>query len=156
MKGKRQPGSLVPASRAAIATTATTATIAMLTALAVLMALPATPAGAHHSFAAVYRPDESIQIEGKVVQFLYRNPHSVLHVLTEDATGATTRWAVEWQGATQLGAGGVSAQSLKPGDPVVVTGSPGRVEAEHRLLLRTITRTTDGFGWGTRAGEVVN
>ena len=144
MTSRRNPAALVLASCAAIAT------------IAVLAALPATPAGAHHSFAAVYRADETIQIEGKVVQFLYRNPHSVLHVLAEDESGATTRWAIEWQGATQLGAGGVNAQTLKPGDPVVVTGSPGRVEAEHRMLLRTIQRTTDGFGWGSRPGEVVN
>jgi thiamine monophosphate kinase len=90
------------------------------------------------------------------VQFLYRNPHSVLHVVVTDESGNTTRWAIEWQGATQLGANGMSAQTLRPGDPVVVTGNPGRVEAEHRMLLVTITRTTDGFGWGNRAGEVVN
>jgi hypothetical protein len=125
-------------------------------ALAALASLAVLPAAAHHSFAAVYRADETIQVEGKVVQFLYRNPHSVVHVLAEDDAGATTRWAVEWQGATQLGASGVSAQALRPGDPVIVTGNPGRVDAEHRLLLVTIKRTTDGFGWGTRAGEVVN
>jgi len=116
----------------------------------------AVPALAHHSFAAVYQSDQNIRIEGKVVQFLYRNPHSVLHVVTENDDGTTTRWAIEWQGATQLGAAGMSAQTLRPGDPVVVTGNPGRVEAEHRMLLVTITRTTDGFGWGNRAGEVVN
>jgi hypothetical protein len=116
----------------------------------------AMPAAAHHSFAAVYRADETIQVEGKIVQFLYRNPHSVLHVVVTDESGNTTRWAIEWQGATQLGANGMSAQTLRPGDPVVVTGNPGRVEAEHRMLLVTITRTTDGFGWGNRAGEVVN
>jgi hypothetical protein len=116
----------------------------------------AMPAAAHHSFAAVYQSDEMIQIEGKVVQFLFRNPHSVLHVLATDESGNTTRWAIEWQGATQLGANGMSAQTLRPGDPVIVTGNPGRVEAEHRMLLVTITRTTDGFGWGSRAGEVVN
>lgn len=127
-----------------------------LASVAALVALSALPALAHHSFAAVYQANETIQIEGKVVQFLYRNPHSVLHVLAEDSTGATTRWAIEWQGATQLGAGGVNAQTLKPGDPVVVTGNPGRVEAEHRMLLTTIRRTTDGFGWGSRPGEVVN
>jgi hypothetical protein len=116
----------------------------------------AMPAAAHHSCAAVYRADETIQVEGKIVQFLYRNPHSVLHVVVTDESGNTTRWAIEWQGATQLGANGMSAQTLRPGDPVVVTGNPGRVEAEHRMLLVTITRTTDGFGWGNRAGEVVN
>jgi hypothetical protein len=114
------------------------------------------PAAAHHSFAAVYQPDETIQIEGRVVQFLFRNPHSVLHVLVPDESGGSTRWAIEWQGATQLGANGMSAQTLRPGDPVIVTGNPGRVEAEHRMLLVTIKRTTDGFGWGSRPGEVVD
>jgi hypothetical protein len=122
-------------------------------AVAMLIAIPAL---AHHSFAAVYQSGESITIEGKVVQFLFRNPHSVLHVVSENEDGTTTRWAIEWQGATQLGANGMSAQTLRPGDPVIVTGTPGRVEEEHRMLLVTITRTTDGFGWGTRAGEVVN
>ena len=118
--------------------------------------LAALPTSAHHSFAAVYDAGETMQIEGKVAQFLFRNPHSVLHVLVPGEAGATTRWAVEWQGATQLGAGGMNAQTLRPGDPVIVTGNPGRVEAEHRMLLVTIERTTDGFGWGTQPGEVVD
>ena len=69
------------------------------------------PAAAHHSFAAVYQADQTIEIEGKVVQFLFRNPHSVLHVLVPDGSGGTTRWAIEWQGASQLGARGVSAET---------------------------------------------
>jgi len=128
----------------------------MRTLFAVLIATsPFLSAKAHHSFAAVYNANETMQLEGKVVQFLYRNPHSVLHVVVPDESGGSTRWAIEWQGATQLGASGMSAQTLRPGDPVVVTGNPGRVEAEHRMLLVTIRRTTDGFGWGTRPGEVV-
>lgn len=121
-----------------------------------LAALSAVPVAAHHSFAAVYQTGETMQIEGKVAQFQFRNPHSVLHVLVPNDSGGMTRWAVEWQGATQLGARGVTGATLRPGDPVVVTGTPGRVEEEHRMLLVTIKRTTDGFGWGTRPGEVVN
>jgi len=115
----------------------------------------ALPANAHHSFAAVYDAAETMEIEGKVVQFLFRNPHSVLHVIVPGESGESTRWAIEWQGATQLGARGMSAQTLRPGDPVIITGRPGRVEAEHRMLLVTIKRTTDGFGWGTGPDEVV-
>jgi hypothetical protein len=122
-------------------------------AIATLFAIPAL---AHHSFAAVYKSGESVTIEGKVVQFLFRNPHSVRHVVTEDEDGNTTRWAIEWQGASQLGASGISTQTLRPGDPVIVTGTPGRIEAEHRMLLVRLQRTTDGLNWGNRAGEVVN
>ena len=122
-----------------------------------IMALLGASAHAHHSFTAVYQADAQIRIEGKVVQFLFRNPHSVLHVLAPDEeTGEMTRWAVEWQGATQLGAGGVSAQTLRPGDPVIITGNPGRNRAEHRMRMLTIKRTTDGFGWGTAEDEVVD
>jgi hypothetical protein len=125
--------------------------------LAVIMvsALITMPAQSHHSFTAVYQADESITIEGKVVQFLFRNPHSVLHVLAMDESGNEVRWAIEWQGATALGAGGVSAQTIRAGDPVIVTGHPGRVAQEHRILMLTIKRTTDGFGWGNGEGERV-
>ena len=129
--------------------------IATLVGLTIMASITA-PAVAHHSFTAVYRADATIEIEGQVAQFLFRNPHSVLHVLAPDESGAVTRWAVEWQGASQLGAGGVSAQTLRPGDHVIVTGNPGRVPEEHRIRLLTIKRTSDGFGWGTREGEVVD
>jgi hypothetical protein len=128
--------------------------------LTVLLSAVATsivmPVHAHHSFSAVYDVSQTIVLEGKVAQFLFRNPHSVLHVLVPDESGEMTRWAVEWQGATQLGAGGISAQFLRPGDPVIVKGNPGRNPAEHRIRMVTIKRTTDGFGWGERAGEVVD
>ena len=115
-----------------------------------LASLGAVQAFSHHSFAAVYDAGKQVTIEGKVVQFQYRNPHSVLHVLAQDGAGVEKRYAVEWQGATQLGAAGISAQTLHPGDPVVVTGHPGRVAAENRILMTGIKRTTDDFAWQNR------
>lgn len=117
--------------------------------LAALVAasLLALPTQAHHSFAAVYDADTKVTIEGKIVQFQYRNPHSVLHVLSRDANGVEKRWAIEWQAATQLGAAGISAQTIHPGDAVVVTGHPGRVESENRLLMLEFTRPSDDFKW---------
>jgi Family of unknown function (DUF6152) len=111
---------------------------------------------AHHSFTAVYQQNKTVKIEGKIVQFLFRNPHSFVHVMAPDESGNMVRWAIEWQGAGQLGARGVNAEALKPGDPVIVTGNPARDAAEHRIRMVTIKRTTDGFGWGTNPGETVN
>lgn len=118
--------------------------------LLVAASTAALPALSHHSFAAVYDSDQEVTIEGKVVQFQYRNPHSVLHVLAKDASGAEKRYAIEWQGATQLGAAGISAQTVHPGDPVIVRGHPGRVAAENRILMLEIKRTTDDFSWANR------
>ena len=120
--------------------------------LALTAAALAAPAGAHHSFSAIYRADQKVEIKGEVVQLLFRNPHSILHVLAPDESGEMTRWAVEWQGATQLGAGGITGQTLRPGDPVIVTGNPGRDPAEHRIRMLSIKRTTDGLRLGHGAG----
>lgn len=120
--------------------------------LVALASLTAVQALAHHSFAAVYDAAKEVTIEGKVVQFQYRNPHSVLHVLAKDSAGVEKRYAIEWQGATQLGAAGISAQTVHPGDPVIVTGNPGRVAAENRILMTEIKRTTDDFAWKGRSG----
>lgn len=123
-------------------------------ALVASAALAAVPALSHHSFAAVYDADKQVTVEGKVVQFLYRNPHSVLHVLAPDASGKEKRFAIEWQGATQLGAAGISSQTIRAGDPVIVTGHPGRIDAENRILMLEIKRTTDGFGWQNGGGSL--
>lgn len=116
---------------------------------------------AHHSFAATYHEDQSITIEGELVQFLFRNPHSFVHVnVTEKEgpfAGQTRRYAVEWGGAGQLGGQGVNQQTLKVGDRVVISGSPGRgYPKEARVRMVRLSRPADGFGWGGKPGEVVD
>src|SRR5262245_7997895 len=118
--------------------------------------LSATAVLAHHSFAATYDADKTIRIEGKLAQFLFRNPHSFIHVIAPDESGNPVRWAVEWQGAGQLNNAGINTESLKPGDPVVINGNPGRNPKDHRMRLVNLKRTTDGFTWGNKPGEVVD
>ena len=108
---------------------------------------------AHHSFAARYLEDQSMTIEGTLVQFLFRNPHSFVHVMVEEEDGSMVRYAVEWGGAGQLGGQGVTRETLKPGDYVVISGSPGRNPEDHRVRMVTLFRPSDGFGWGNRPGE---
>jgi len=95
---------------------------------------------AHHSFAATYFEDKKVTIEGDLVQFLYRNPHSFVHVEVKEADGTLTRWAVEWGAGGQLGRQGVTRETLKPGDHVIVVGNPGRNPEDHRLRMVNITR----------------
>jgi hypothetical protein len=119
--------------------------LVLLIAGAVILGVPA--AQAHHSFAATYFEDRTVTIEGDLVQFLYRNPHSFVHVEVKDPKGEVTRWAVEWGGGGQLNREGVTRETLKPGDHVIITGNPGRTEADHRLRMQGITRPKDGWGW---------
>ena len=115
-----------------------------------------TKAYAHHSFAATYLEDQSVTIEGELVQFLFRNPHSFVHVMVKDKDGQMVRYAVEWGGAGQLNGQGVTRETLKPGDVVVISGAPGRNPADHRVRMVSLRRPKDGFGWGGKAGEVVD
>src|SRR5579885_3248150 len=89
---------------------------------------------AHHSFAATYFEDKKVTIDGKLVQFLYRNPHSFVHVEAPDEKGQMQRWAVEWGAGLQLNRQGVTRETLHPGDHVIITvcacaPSPGRKTA---------------------------
>ena len=110
---------------------------------------------AHHSFSATYFSDQTVKIEGKMIQFQYRNPHSFLTVEAPDEQGAMQRWAIEWGGAGQLGTQGVSRETLKPGDQIMISGNPGRNPADHRMRLLYLRRPSDGLEWGKRPGEVV-
>jgi Family of unknown function (DUF6152) len=113
-------------------------------------------ARAHHSFAATYHEDKTVKIEGKLVQFLFRNPHSFVHVEAPDENGEMQRWAVEWAGLGQLAGAGITRETLKYGDVVVVTANPGRNPADHRLRMVTLKRPSDGFTWGQAPGQVVD
>jgi hypothetical protein len=113
-------------------------------------------ASAHHSFVATYHEDQTVKIEGTLVQFMFRNPHSFVHVEAPDENQVIPRWTIEWGGAGQLTRQGVTRETLKVGDKVVVTGNPGRTRADHRIRMKSLLRTSDGFGWGGRPGEVVD
>ncbi|PYS00271.1 MAG: hypothetical protein DMG12_18350 [Acidobacteria bacterium] len=118
--------------------------------------LGGTAAYAHHSYGATYDVSQEIKLEGKLVQFVYRNPHSFVHVQAPDKNGVSQRWAVEWSGTAQLSNQGVTRESLKVGDEIIIVGRPSRVPGEYRLLMVTLKRPLDGFTWGTRQGEAVD
>jgi uncharacterized protein DUF6152 len=111
---------------------------------------------AHHSVGATYDGKKEIKLEGKLIQFMYRNPHSFVHVEAPDEKGVMQRWAVEWGGASALGGQGVGRTTLKVGDEVVITGNPSRTPTDHRVKMNTLKRPSDGLTWGTRPGEVVD
>ena len=113
-------------------------------------------ARAHHSYGATYETKKEIKLEGKLAQFVYRNPHSFVHILAKDENGTMQRWAVEWSGTAQLANSGVKQDSLKVGDAIVISGRPSRVPGEYRVLMVRLVRPSDGFAWGSRGGEVVD
>jgi hypothetical protein len=108
---------------------------------------------AHHSLAATYYPEKEVKLEGKIIEFLFRNPHSFLQIEAPDEKGVIQRWSLEWRASGQLGQQGIKRDTLRVGDDVVVTINPSRTAADHRGALKTLHRKSDNFGWGTNPGD---
>ncbi len=113
-------------------------------------------ASAHHSQQAQYDVTKTVKLEGTLVQFQFRNPHTFVPVEGPDENGMMQRWSIEWGGAGQLTFQGVTRTTLKDGDVVAITANPSRTPNDHKLHMLTLKRASDGFGWGTKAGEVVD
>ena len=119
--------------------------------MAILLTLGGSQAFAHHAATATYVHGKSITVEGTLKEFVWRNPHSFMKVEGPDDKGTTQLWLIEGAAPTQLAEGGVTKNSLRPGDHVIVTGTPGRVAEDHRMLLEKIERPSDGFKWQGRS-----
>jgi len=110
-------------------------------------ALLAGTSKAHHSFAADYFEDQSITVSGELVQFEYRAPHAWVHVRGLDEQNRAQTYSAEWANPTRLGRENVTKETLRPGDMLVLTGSPGRNANDRKLHLKRIERPSDGWRW---------
>ena len=129
--------------------------IGTLAIAAAFFAVPAT-LRAHHSYSATYDTSREVRLDGKLVQFVWRNPHAFVHVQAPDESGTSQRWSVVWAGTSQLANNGIARDTLHVGDAVTIVGRPSRVSGEYRLLMVSLKRPSDGFSWGTRQGEAVD
>jgi hypothetical protein len=111
------------------------------------LALSGGLALAHHSATATYIVGKSVKIEGTLKELIWRNPHSYIKVEAPDDKGDMQIWVIEGAAPGQLAEQGLTANRLRPGDKVIVTGLPGRIAEDHRLLLETVERPSDGFKW---------
>lgn len=111
------------------------ATATLFSCLAVL----ASPVLAHHSIAGAYDTRRQLTIVATVAQFHFVNPHPMLSVQVGPAL-----WQLEMDNRRELTREGMTEDSFKPGDHVVVAGNPSRSEAQ-RLYIRRLDRPSDGF-----------
>ena len=132
-------------ARIGLVAMAATLTVAMLT---------VSVAEAHHSYAATFDVDHHLNLEGKVTQFGFRNPHSYIQLEVPDGKGSTVRWAIEWSGTASLSSQGITPGTLKVGDIVKVVASPSRVKGEMRAQIVSLLRPRDGLTWGLKGEKV--
>lgn len=120
--------------------------VILLTAM-IFLALGGTQSFAHHAASATYVHGKTVKIEGTLKEFVWRNPHSFMKVEAPDEKGETQLWVVEGAAPTQFAEKGVTRTTLRPGDHVIITGQPGRITGDHRMLLEKIERPADGWKW---------
>ena len=108
------------------------------------IAFLAFAADAHHSISAVYDSARQEKIEGVVAEFQFVNPHPFLIVTVAATEAAPESWRLEMDNRFELSSIGMTADTLRPGDRVVVTGSAGRTEPR-TLYVRRLDRPADGF-----------
>lgn len=118
-----------------------------------LVVLVAVPLAGHHSFAAYYHENQRVSIEGDLAELDYRSPHAWVRVLVTDYEGRSQTFSAEWANPNRLKRDGITKDTLRPGDRVVVTGAPGRNPSENRLHLKGIRRLADGWAWGDRGAR---
>jgi hypothetical protein len=101
---------------------------------------------AHHSISGMYDTRREVRIEGIVTQFEFINPHAFLTVEVRETDRAPQRWRVELDDRGELSEIGMTAQTLQPGNQVIVVGSAARREA-NRLYLVRLDRPADGYSF---------
>ena len=115
-----------------------------------VVAALSAPASAHHSFAAFYLEDQSVSIEGVVTEFHYVNPHAWVYISALDVEGVPRTVGAEWSNPARLAQAKISKDTLRPGDRVIITGSPSRDTQHYKVHLKGIERPADGWKWASR------
>jgi hypothetical protein len=99
---------------------------------------------AHHSWPASYHVDREITLEGKVLRYLWRNPHVFIYLEVTNEQDAIEKWEVEIGNTNVMTRRGWSADTIQIGDEITVGGWPGRSEAR-RINMQWFMDPGNGF-----------
>ena len=80
----------------------------------------------HHAAQVTYHVDQIIEVEGRITDLRWRNPHIRFTINVSDAQGQMALWNVESVPITRLTRVGVSADLVSIGQTVRVAGFPSK------------------------------
>lgn len=116
----------------------------------IAMCLAASVTGvtsAHHSFGSIYDQSQNLALRGVVREFRFVNPHPFLFVSVTargDSSASQQTWRGELDNLFELSQIGVTKDTFRPGDVVVVSGSPAR-DGSQTFYLWKLERPADGL-----------
>ena len=92
-----------------------------------LLAGSLAPLGAHHAFAAEFDEKKPVKFaEATVTKVMLINPHSWIYVDVKTPDGKTENWAIEAGSPNVLMRRGITKDTVKIGDKIVVDGYQDR------------------------------
>ena len=112
--------------------------------VAAAIAISGMASHAHHSISSVYDSSRQVTIEGIVAKFQLVNPHPFLLIDVADGAGHAQQWRLEMDNRRELAEIGVTSNTFRPGDRVVVSGSLARAHPQSLYVLR-LDRPIDGL-----------
>jgi len=95
------------------------------------------PVSAHHSFAAVFDAEVSVEASGTVTEVEWMNPHAWVYIDVAGDDGEVVNWAFELGSPNGLIRRGWSRKSVQVGDEISVTGYRAR-DGSNRGNVKTI------------------
>lgn len=104
----------------------------------------AAASNAHHSVAGQYDPSAPVTVEGVVTEVLMRNPHSQIRMEIVNVSGRTEVWTLEMDDIADMAEQGISSDTLRAGDEIVVFGFPAR-DGSRLLHIERLQRPSDGL-----------
>ena len=111
--------------------------------VAAALTIAGAVAQAHHSIAGVYDSTREATVDGVIIEFQFVRPHPFVDV-RESRSGQS--WRLDMDNRRELEAIGFAADTLRPGDRIVVTGSLAR-QGSNRMYIQRLDRPADGFGY---------
>jgi len=99
-------------------------------------------AHAHHPFAADYDANKEVTLKGRVVQFMWANPHASIDLEGRTSTGEAGQWSVELGSVADLTRSGWKKESVKVGDQILIEGWLAKADKTHANAK--LVRTPDG------------
>jgi hypothetical protein len=105
----------------------------------ITLLLSAPQLRAHHAFAAEFDEKRPVHFaDAAVTKVEFINPHSWIHVDVKQSDGTVENWAIEAGSPNILMRRGVTRETLKVGDKIVVDGYQSK-DGSHRANGRDLT-----------------
>ena len=117
--------------------------------------LAGMPLLAHHSFAAEYDAKKPIKLKGIITKVDWMNPHVYFYIDVEDDKGNITNWAFEMGPPNGLQRAGLTRNTMKIGDEVIVDGSMAK-DGSKSGNARSVTLASTGKKLGAASSEGTN